>query len=81
MGKKPLALIPPEFPDDLLYLWEWFIDLHGARGQGYSGPPPISFSEIKSWCDLMSITLSGWEVDLIKDLDKTYMRVVSNVRH
>ena len=46
-----------------------------------NGPTPISFTEIKAWCDLMNIKLSSWEVDLIKQVDSTYMKVVSNVRH
>ena len=81
MGKTPLALQPPTFPEDLLYLWEWFIDLGNARPQGYAGPAPISFSEIKAWSELMGIKLSGWEVEALKDLDIIYIRVVSNVRH
>ena len=74
--KTPLALIPPEFPSVLLHVWEWAIKLINTRGDG-----PVSYSEVKSWSELMRITLSGWEVDLIMQLDATYSGVVNSVRH
>lgn len=46
-----------------------------------SGPSSLTYLEIKAWCDLMGNTLSAWEVDIIKQIDAIYMKVVNSVRH
>lgn len=42
-----------------------------------SGPNPITYQEIKAWCELTGVVLSPWEVNAIKRLDAVYMKVVS----
>lgn len=46
-----------------------------------NGPSALSYLEIKAWSDLMGNTLSPWEVDIIKQIDAIYMKVVNSVRH
>jgi hypothetical protein len=68
----PSFVIPP----DLAYLWAWFIELSGSRGGGW-GPAPITYLEIKSWCDLFNITLEPWELNLIKAMDVKYLTIIN----
>ena len=70
----------PDFPKELEYLWGFFLELSATRPQGYSGPLPITYSEIKAWLDLTDNTLASWEVEVIKKLDRLYLKVVSNGR-
>jgi len=69
LGKKPKALAEqPDFPEELRYIWEWFLEVKGGE--------PLNFTEMKSWSDLTQQTLLAWEVDLIKTLDRLYWRVL-----
>lgn len=44
---------------------------------GFSGPNPISYSDIKDFMELTDTPLSGWEVDTIMKLDRVYMGVAN----
>jgi hypothetical protein len=53
------------------------VQLSSSRSAGFSGPNPISYEEIKAWKELTDTVLLAWEVDLIRDLDRVYMRVAN----
>jgi hypothetical protein len=80
IGKTPLALIRPNFPDEILHVWENFIEISSTRSPGFNGPLPITYQEIKSWQELTQTPLAPWEVKAIKKLDNIYIRVVTNGR-
>jgi len=52
-----------------MYIWRIFIELHGGRQYGMEGALALTFTEIKSWCELMGVTLKPLEVKIIKRLD------------
>jgi hypothetical protein len=79
-GKTPLALISPEFPVELDYLWSYFLELSSTRPQGYSGPLPITYQEIQAWSELTGNKITPLDVEVIKRLDRIYTRVISNGR-
>lgn len=67
----PEQLEPVETPVQLLYLWEWYLEI--SAGRNYSamgGPLPISSTEILSWCGLSGATLEKWELRTIRALDR-----------
>jgi hypothetical protein len=76
-GQTPLPLIGPEFPEEMLHVWSAFLSLSGTRSAGFSGPLPITYSEIRSWMEVTGNYLSPWEVDAVKKLDAVYLRVVN----
>jgi len=65
------------FPDAASHIWSTFIELHDGRTYGMSGPNPISYDIIKAWCDLSGISLSPWEVELVKALDSIWLKTIS----
>lgn len=73
----PIALEPPDFPDDLEHIWSMFLELNECRTNGFSGPNPISYQDIKAWMDLTDTPVTPFEVEGIKRLDKVYVRVTS----
>lgn len=77
-GHTPTPLQGPEFPELLGSVWSFFLELHGSRGQGYNGPLPLTYTEISAWQSLTGNTLSSWEVDVIKKLDRTYVRIIND---
>ena len=42
-----------------------------------SGPNPISYDIIKAWCDLSGVSLSPWEIGIIKALDSIWLKTIS----
>lgn len=47
----------PELPEQTAYLWAWYIELVNTTD--------ISYTEIKSWSELMSINIKPWEANAL----------------
>tara|TARA_R110002020_G_scaffold118687_1_gene271135 strand:+ start:742 stop:885 length:144 start_codon:yes stop_codon:yes gene_type:complete len=45
---------------------------------GFSGPNPITYSEIKAWKELTHTPLYPWEIEAVKLLDVQYVRVMNS---
>jgi hypothetical protein len=69
-------LDPPTLPQEALFLWGFFIELHNTRGGGM-GPAPITFSEIEAWQRLTRRQLPAWQIEAIKRMDAAFLRVES----
>ena len=64
-GKKPQQLAEQtERPEELEYILTWYSELRTDV--------QLTFTEIKNWCDLSGVKLIGWELDLLKALDRIY---------
>lgn len=74
-GKRPDALVPPDFPGELSNLWSVYLGLSRTRTQGMNGPNRIAYSEMESWSNVMKRPLSVFDVHVILTLDDVYMRV------
>lgn len=70
-----LDIEPP--PEQLEYLLEYFYALSLSRQSGMS-VNPILYSEILAWSRLTKCTLKQWELDVIKQLDITWLSVQIN---
>jgi hypothetical protein len=68
---------PSEFPNLLANVWSAFCDLSNTRSQGFSGPNPISYRDIKDYKELTDTPLSPKEVKLLVSLDAVYMRTAN----
>lgn len=67
-----------ELPSSCWHVWNWFIALHNTRQQGFSSELAITYTEIKSYFDLMQIKPLDWEVQLIKKFDFAYLSAANN---
>ena len=77
-GKVPEMLAnAPTLPDEVAYLWDWFIELHSARASSGFGIQPISYLEIKAWSQLNQIHLTPWELHALKRLDGACIKTLS----
>ena len=65
------------FPDVASHLWTVFTEIHDGRTYGMSGPNPLSYNDISSWCKLSGIDLQYWEVQIIKSLDSVYIKTMN----
>jgi hypothetical protein len=73
----PLALQSPDFPQELEYVWSYFLSLNEGRGATQVGAAPLTYSDIKAWAELTGNILTPFEVDCIKRLDRKYMKVIN----
>lgn len=71
-----IVLEPPPFPDELRYLFMWFIEIvSGLTSNGF-GPPMVTWEAISAWQRLMDIgPLEPWEVKTLVDLSMLRARV------
>lgn len=76
-GHTPKELVDVEVSNIILYLWEWFLELNAARQNNGMAISPISYSEIKAWIEVMQITISPFEISVIKALDNLFVTHVS----
>jgi hypothetical protein len=71
-GVDPSKVLPDEKetapPIGTEYLWGIFCELCSSRSCGF-GPNPIGFVDIKAWCELNAVTLSPFEVSVLRSLD------------
>ncbi len=63
---------PP--PQELLYLWRWFLDMHMSRARTEFSTSAISNAEIKAFAELRGIQLRAFELDAIRALDLAFLK-------
>lgn len=57
-------------PEDLKYIWDWFVELDSTRtGSGF-GVNPIQFSEIVAYFTLIDIEPDAFEITALRMLDR-----------
>lgn len=75
--KDPRIHNPTLPPNAAKRLWKVFWELNKARqGTGY-GPAPIPNTELQSWCQMMGVSLSRWELQAFRMLDVSYLQEMS----
>ncbi|WP_236225547.1 phage tail assembly chaperone [Pseudomonas pseudonitroreducens] len=67
-GDPPKELQTPEIPQELAYLWPLFFEIRRTS-------EPLTYTELRSWCDLKRISLEPLEVDVLMRLDSITHRV------
>jgi|TARA_R110000782_G_scaffold74758_1_gene149355 hypothetical protein len=65
------------FPSLLANVWAAFCDLSNTRGQGFNGPNPIGYRDIKDYKELTEMPLSPRDVKSLRSLDIVYMRTAN----
>lgn len=60
---------PPEVPEPVEHLCEWFWELSAQRG---SGPEPLQFQDIQAWADLCGESPRIEEVKMLLQMDSAY---------
>jgi hypothetical protein len=62
-------LRPPPFPDALVYLWAWFLELDSTRGMDMNGPSGFTYPMIDAWARLTRRTIAPHELQALFLLD------------
>ncbi len=72
---KELTLV--EIEKGTEHLLSVFSALSSSRAEGVNGPMPISYVEIKTYCELMDENLTPWEIETIREMDREFLATVS----
>ena len=67
-------------PQELAYLWGWFLELHSGRTQTAMGPAPASHLDLMAWQSNNRIALEPWEARALMYLGQTWARAMSEKR-
>ena len=63
-------LLQMQVPDGGDGVWQLYLQLDATRGEGMSGPGPITHTEMCAWERLMRVRLNPWEVETINLMDR-----------
>lgn len=55
------------------HIWEWFLELHSARGSNGFSSNPIEYTQIKAWSELTGASPEPWEIKAIKSMDNALL--------
>jgi len=61
-------------------LWDAFRALSRTRSYHSAGPNPISYAEIRAWCELMQVPLQPQHVEIIMAMDAAWIADFHNTR-
>jgi hypothetical protein len=64
-------------PLELSFLWDWFQELHAARGSNGWGPNPLTFSDIAAWAGLTGVAIRAPELQCLVILDRLWLQAQS----
>lgn len=57
----PVAPTGPEFPNEIDYLWDWFMQISlGLTPTGFA-PPVVTWEAVQAWSLLTECPLEPWE--------------------
>lgn len=73
-GQMPEQLNVPDIPYELIYVWDWWVELNRTRPVGMD-IGALNYTEIANWATLLKIGITAFEVRCIMALDSAYMRV------
>lgn len=68
----PEQLKPLQVPIKVKYLLRLYSDLAQGRQNGMSANP-ISATEIKAWLEITGRTLSNWELQTLRAIDRGFV--------
>ena len=60
-------------PEDGLYLWFYFQELSGGRGNNGFGPTALSWSDMEAWARLTSTPLTPYETLTLRSMDAAFL--------
>lgn len=63
----------PHVPEAGILLWNIFMKLAATRSYHMAGPNPISYTEIKAFCNLTGQPLQPNHVEIIRALDDAWL--------
>lgn len=72
-GREFPELNAGDMPQELQYIWYWFLMLHNTRSSNGFGLNPISYQDMWFFFQIEGVEPESWEVDLIKQFDNIYM--------
>jgi hypothetical protein len=70
--RKPEQLEQPELPNKVKHILRLYGDLSQGRQFGFSANP-ISSIEIQAWLNITDRTLSNWEIQTLRAIDRAYL--------
>lgn len=68
---------PADIGDHFAHIVDWFWDLSTARQSGFSGPNPLSLTDIANWTALSGNLITPDEVSIIRAMDAAFLAAMA----
>lgn len=79
-GKQHPDLKPPVINNEILYIWDWFIELNSQRTSNGYGANPIQYIDIQAWSTLTKKNITAWEVKAIRYMDNIWLSETAKIK-
>lgn len=76
IGRELEELKVPPLPKSCSEVWKWFLNLNSAR-QASMSALPISFSDMRSYFELIQVVPNEDEISILRMLDNIALDVIS----
>ena len=74
-GHRSKELDEAEIPKEATHVWQWFLELHSARGGNGFGANPISYTEMAAWSEITGNRPRQHEWMALRMLDSVYLEM------
>lgn len=75
--EMPEELKPVDCPDNVKYLWEYFLSMSKRRTSNGFGYNPLTDQQVESWARRRGITLLPFENMLLDELEPVFLSIVN----
>lgn len=63
----------PDYPLQVRYLWNWFVELSKGRSAGPMAANAINWSDMSAYFSLIGVRPMRWELNALRALDDAYL--------
>ena len=74
-GKEHPDVRGPKFPNELVYLWRHFREVHNGRAVNGYGETRVSYLDLMAWQEVTGTRLRPWEARAIMTLGMVWLNV------
>lgn len=68
---------PPEIPDEVSHVWEWWWQLNARRMPGFDSVAPLTYSDIYHWSVLTRTQVTPTEIAMLIKMDDAWLQAVN----
>lgn len=73
--RRVAQLDGPPIPFRLAHVWQWFLELHQARGSNGWGPNAISYGDLYAWSRLTLRLPRPAEIEALFAVDAAFLKI------